>query len=189
LHWRSPGSSVPPCPIPVPRQHPFRWVMRPIRQVSLHLSASGLRFLGHLVPAEASAALTRHVLVAQTPSGLPRSAYPTQRRRLRLSSGGTTSAWGNASVPHPGHIPFWSGLISLFSPLFSDEGSHDGSLSLAITPSLAPDRREAGGHQVHSRVPDHSEDFVVPAASHPTLTHDACAGRELLAEQQVTSCA
>ena len=47
---------------------------------------------GILSPLGCCAALAVGLLIAQTPSGLPRSAYPTQRRRLRLSPGGASSA-------------------------------------------------------------------------------------------------
>ena len=128
LHWRSPCSSASSLPIPIPRQRPFGPVIRPIRQVSLCLSAPSFRFLGHLVPAGASISLTGDVLIVQTPSGLPRSAYPSRRRRLRLSSAGSASAWRDDSAHQPGHLPFWCGLVSLFSPFLPDEGSDDGSL-------------------------------------------------------------
>ena len=74
------------------------------------------------------------------------------------------------------------------APIAFDEGSDDGSLALAIASIPRPDRRAAGSRRLCSRYSDHrSEGLCVPAASHPIVTNDACAGRELLAEQQVAS--
>jgi hypothetical protein len=86
-------------PIPAPRQPPFRVVMRPVRQGmdSLCLSASGLRFLGPLVPAgDFRRPHGWRAGSRQTPSGLPRSTFITGLRRSRLSSGGTASAQRDA---------------------------------------------------------------------------------------------
>jgi hypothetical protein len=76
---------------------------RPCFPVSCCLSAAGIRFLGHPVPAGSSAFLTvsapRHVAVPRVPTGLPCSA------RARHDRGGCPLYPGTGGVPWPGMGP------------------------------------------------------------------------------------
>ncbi len=110
--------------------------------------------------------------------------------RSRLSAGGTTSATGDFVAPVLGHTPFWSKPVSTFG-LFAMTTFSSASLMLTIPfdPSSRPPwcwRSHSSPHGSDCR--SNEQGYIVTRASHPTVTSDACLGRILIAENQVTSC-
>ncbi|WP_201377889.1 hypothetical protein [Ktedonobacter sp. SOSP1-52] len=60
------------------------------------------------------------------------------------------SAKGNGTLPVPGLVPFWFELVSIFSSLIFTV-FNSSSHVLAIPPTLAPDRLDAGSRPLSSR--------------------------------------
>jgi hypothetical protein len=135
------------------------------------LTAAGVRFLGHPVPAR-GLGLPRSRLTAQsperTPSGFPRSTqlrYDRDGRPLYPGDGGVLPVGGSLSDRHP--------------PLLSGQSLHS-----AEDFRLAEPKRDEASPRVHSRSPVRSSPCLWPPdgsgtlgrllrAPHPTVASDA----------------
>ena len=148
--------------------------------------------------------LSRADASAGRPTGLPRSVQVPAWVRFRLSAGGTTSAMGELGAPILDPLPFGPSLYALagqvstfglFSLTTFISGSH--MLTIPRNPSPRPPRcwqsqlpltiplptLAFSPHVLNYRV----RDTLVPRASHPTVTSDACLGRIPMAEHWVAS--
>jgi hypothetical protein len=122
-------------------------------------------------------------------TGLPRSADVPEWGRSRLYAGGSSSAPQEFGACEPVHVPFWPKRDSSLR-LFLCDDAYDASDKLTwSTRSWFPTALLLVV-AMRTRVlnsPPQGGGYVVPGASHSTVTGAARPGRILLAEQQVLS--
>jgi hypothetical protein len=149
--------------------------------------------------------LSRVTVTTGRPMGLPRFVQVPAQVRFRLSAGGSTSAMGELGAPILDPLPFGPSLYALVGQvstfgLFSLTTFISGSLMLTILRNPSPRPPWCWQSQLPLAVPLPSLAFdrhielvgmrntLVPGASHPTVTSDACPGRIPVAEDRVASC-
>ena len=109
-------------------------------------------------------------------TGLPRSVQITGWVRCCLYTGRTTSMCLHLTCSHPVFLPFWPMCINNFH-IFAHDGT---STTVHFNSPYHPSRHLLECCYL-------SGSFAFPAASHPNVAIDACAGRLLMMEHEIKS--
>lgn len=127
------------------------------------------------LPGIVSALRRTYLLQRRNWTGLPRSVQITGWVRCCLYTGRTTSMCLQITCLHPVFLPFWPMCVNNFH-IFAHDGT---STTVYIYSPYHPSR-----HLPECCYPSGN---LIPAASHPNVAIDACAGRLPMMEHGIKS--